>query len=175
MLLVSKRPRQQRMELICYTMYFFALNLNLKLKVWIRSESSQKYWFLKKNPFPLFFLSLKTCGTDIAHLSNPSDNNSTYSKCSYHSKFIVQCVIYLLIKNFTLQGQTNMSSLKEVFEGLPLDPLPPRRLRDESIAHAPVRTPNLTSDEQAVRLAIVNVIWELCIMFAGLLNFFVIK
>lgn len=68
-----------------------------------------------------------------------------------------------------------MSSLKEVFEGLPLDPLPPRRLRDESIAHAPVRTPNLTSDEQAVRLAIVNVIWELCIMFAGLLNFFVIK
>lgn len=126
-------------------------------------------------PFPLFFLSLNTCGTNIAHLSNPSDNNSIYSKCPYHSKFIVQCVIYLRIKNFTLQGQTNMSSLKEVFEGLPLDPLPPRRLRDESIAHAPVRTPNLTSDEQAVRLAIVNVIWELCIMFAGLLNFFVIK
>nr|XP_022300054.1 urocanate hydratase-like [Crassostrea virginica] len=45
-----------------------------------------------------------------------------------------------------------MSSLKEVFEGLPLDPLPPRRLRDESIAHAPVRTPNLTSDEQALAL-----------------------
>ena len=51
-------------------------------------------------PFPLFFLSLNTCGTDIAHLSNPSDNNSIYSKCPYHSKFIVQCVIYLRIKNY---------------------------------------------------------------------------
>lgn len=50
------------------------------------------------------------------------------------------------------QGQTKMSSLKEIFEGLPIDPLPPKKPRDETIAHAPMRTPNLSHDEQSVRL-----------------------
>lgn len=50
------------------------------------------------------------------------------------------------------QGQTKMSSLKEIFEGLPIDPLPPKKPRDETIAHAPIRTPNLSHDEQSVRL-----------------------
>lgn len=45
-----------------------------------------------------------------------------------------------------------MSSLKEIFEGLPLDPLPPKKPRDETAAHAPIRTPNLSHDEQSVRL-----------------------
>ena len=43
-----------------------------------------------------------------------------------------------------------MSSLKEICEGLVTDPLPPRRERDELVAHAPVRTPDLTADEQRV-------------------------
>ncbi|XP_060071022.1 urocanate hydratase-like [Ylistrum balloti] len=47
-----------------------------------------------------------------------------------------------------------MSSLKEICEGLPLDPLPPRRERDESVPHAPVRTPDLSPEEQ--RLALEN-------------------
>lgn len=43
-----------------------------------------------------------------------------------------------------------MSSLKEICEGIVVDPLPPRKERDESVAHAPVRTPDLTADEQRV-------------------------
>lgn len=54
--------------------------------------------------------------------------------------------------NITVQGQTKMSSLKEIFEGLPIDPLPPKKPRDETIAHAPIRTPNLSHEEQSVRL-----------------------
>lgn len=50
------------------------------------------------------------------------------------------------------QGRTKMSSLKEIFEGLPLDPLPPKKPRDETFAHAPIRTPYLSHDEQSVRL-----------------------
>ena len=46
-----------------------------------------------------------------------------------------------------------MSSLKEVCEGLPLNPLPPRRPRDEDVAHAPVRTPSLTREE--VRVGVI--------------------
>lgn len=43
-----------------------------------------------------------------------------------------------------------MSSLKEICVGIPTDPLPRARERDESVAHAPVRTPNLSHDEQRV-------------------------
>ncbi|XP_077993367.1 urocanate hydratase-like [Glandiceps talaboti] len=46
-----------------------------------------------------------------------------------------------------------MSSLKEVCEW-PLDELPPRRPRDESVPHAPVRTHNLNQEQQ--RLALQN-------------------
>ncbi|CAH1783441.1 unnamed protein product [Owenia fusiformis] len=41
-----------------------------------------------------------------------------------------------------------MSTLKELCAGLPLDPLPNPRPRDEDVPHAPVRTPNLTPQEQ---------------------------
>ncbi|KAK7101954.1 urocanate hydratase-like [Littorina saxatilis] len=47
-----------------------------------------------------------------------------------------------------------MSTLKEVCAGLPLDPLPPPSLRDNDVPHAPVRTPDLTPEEQ--RLALEN-------------------
>ncbi|XP_064632889.1 urocanate hydratase-like [Lineus longissimus] len=47
-----------------------------------------------------------------------------------------------------------MSSLKEICQGLPLDPLPERRQRDNSIPHAPVLTPNLSPQEE--RLALEN-------------------
>lgn len=47
-----------------------------------------------------------------------------------------------------------MSSLKDICEGIPLDPLPISRERDESVPHAPVRTPDLTREEQ--RLALQN-------------------
>jgi len=47
-----------------------------------------------------------------------------------------------------------MGSLKELCDGLPLDPLPPFHQRDESVAHAPVRTPGLTQAEE--RLALEN-------------------
>jgi len=42
-----------------------------------------------------------------------------------------------------------MSSLKEICDGIP-DPLPQRRQRDETIPHAPVRTPDLSPAEQRV-------------------------
>ncbi|BFZ08472.1 hypothetical protein BsWGS_11511 [Bradybaena similaris] len=47
-----------------------------------------------------------------------------------------------------------MSTLKELCSGIPLDPLPELRPRDESVPHAPVRTPDLSKDEE--RLAIQN-------------------
>ncbi|CAB1315045.1 unnamed protein product [Coregonus sp. 'balchen'] len=47
-----------------------------------------------------------------------------------------------------------MSNLKELCSGLPLDPMPPNRGRDPSVPHAPVRTPNLTPEEE--RLALRN-------------------
>ncbi|KAL2091216.1 hypothetical protein ACEWY4_013479 [Coilia grayii] len=47
-----------------------------------------------------------------------------------------------------------MSNLKEICSGLPLDPLPPNRGRDPSVPHAPVRTPNLSPEQE--RLALRN-------------------
>ncbi|XP_076469234.1 LOW QUALITY PROTEIN: urocanate hydratase-like [Babylonia areolata] len=47
-----------------------------------------------------------------------------------------------------------MGSLKEICSGLPLDPLPSPRPRDEDVPHAPVRTPDLSPEEQ--RLALQN-------------------
>lgn len=43
-----------------------------------------------------------------------------------------------------------MSNFKEICSGLPLDPLPPNRGRDPSVPHAPIRTPNLTAEEERV-------------------------
>uniref|UniRef100_A0A8D3BJJ6 Urocanate hydratase n=1 Tax=Scophthalmus maximus TaxID=52904 RepID=A0A8D3BJJ6_SCOMX len=47
-----------------------------------------------------------------------------------------------------------MSNLKEICSGLPLDPLPLNRGRDPNVPHAPIRTPNLTAEEE--RLALRN-------------------
>lgn len=43
-----------------------------------------------------------------------------------------------------------MASLKEISAGLPVDPLPSPRDRDDSVPHAPVRAVNLTDDERRV-------------------------
>ncbi|XP_066472887.1 urocanate hydratase [Tiliqua scincoides] len=45
-----------------------------------------------------------------------------------------------------------MLGLKEICGGLPLDPLPMNRGRKSGIPHAPVRTPNLTADEEKLAL-----------------------
>ncbi|XP_043564549.1 urocanate hydratase [Chiloscyllium plagiosum] len=42
--------------------------------------------------------------------------------------------------------------LVELCSGLPLQPLPPNRGRNSSLPHAPVRTPNLTLDDEKVAL-----------------------
>uniref|UniRef100_A0A8B9RFM5 Urocanate hydratase n=1 Tax=Astyanax mexicanus TaxID=7994 RepID=A0A8B9RFM5_ASTMX len=47
-----------------------------------------------------------------------------------------------------------METLKKLCGGLPLNPLPPNNGRDPSMPHAPVRTPNLTAEEE--RLALKN-------------------
>uniref|UniRef100_A0AAY4C146 urocanate hydratase n=1 Tax=Denticeps clupeoides TaxID=299321 RepID=A0AAY4C146_9TELE len=47
-----------------------------------------------------------------------------------------------------------MSNLKELCSGLPLDPLPFNHGRDPNVPHAPVRTPNLSPGEE--RLALRN-------------------
>ncbi|KAH3881708.1 urocanate hydratase-like [Dreissena polymorpha] len=47
-----------------------------------------------------------------------------------------------------------MSSLKEICEGIPVDPLPAWRERDETVPHAPIRTPGLSHEER--RLALRN-------------------
>lgn len=45
----------------------------------------------------------------------------------------------------------DMDTLKKLCAGLPIDPLPDKRIRDPSIAHAPVRNHQLTEAEQKVR------------------------
>ncbi|XP_038266353.1 urocanate hydratase [Dermochelys coriacea] len=45
-----------------------------------------------------------------------------------------------------------MSSLEEICEGLPLHPLPENRGRKKGVPHAPVRTPNLTAQEEKLAL-----------------------
>lgn len=45
-----------------------------------------------------------------------------------------------------------MATLTELCSGLPLDPLSPLRPRDPSLPHAPVRTPNLSSEEKKLAL-----------------------
>jgi len=45
-----------------------------------------------------------------------------------------------------------MSSLEEICSGLPLEPLPPPQARDDSVPHAPVRTPNLSLVEEKLAL-----------------------
>ena len=51
-----------------------------------------------------------------------------------------------------------MSSLKGICEGIPVDPLPRPRGRDEYIPHAPVRTPELSLDEQRVSVNISSLL-----------------
>lgn len=46
--------------------------------------------------------------------------------------------------------RTKMASLKELCDGLPIDPLPSPRDRDDSVPHAPARTVNLSADERRV-------------------------
>ena len=53
-------------------------------------------------------------------------------------------------KEHLLQLSERMPSLKDICSGLPLDPLPRRQQRDNAVPHAPVRTPNLTQDEELV-------------------------
>lgn len=44
-----------------------------------------------------------------------------------------------------------MAAVLEVLSrGLPLEPLPPARKRDEALSHAPVRSHSLTAPEQRV-------------------------
>nr|XP_032640205.1 urocanate hydratase isoform X2 [Chelonoidis abingdonii] len=45
-----------------------------------------------------------------------------------------------------------MSSLEEICGGLPLQPLPENRGRTKGVPHAPVRTPNLTAQEEKLAL-----------------------
>ncbi|KAG5275362.1 hypothetical protein AALO_G00146580 [Alosa alosa] len=47
-----------------------------------------------------------------------------------------------------------MSDLKEICAGLPLEPLPPNHRRNPEVPHAPVRTPNLSPEQE--RLALRN-------------------
>lgn len=46
-----------------------------------------------------------------------------------------------------------MSSLQELCSGLPLRPLPENRGRWAGVPHAPVRTPNLSPEEEQVTTA----------------------
>jgi len=41
-------------------------------------------------------------------------------------------------------------ALRNLCAGLPVDPLPPARRRDETIAHAPTRVPVLSAHQQKV-------------------------
>lgn len=46
--------------------------------------------------------------------------------------------------------RNKMASFKELCDGLPIDPLPSPRDRDNSVPHAPVRAVNLSADERRV-------------------------
>lgn len=59
----------------------------------------------------------------------------------------LQSPVWSVCDRKTLNG---MSSLKDICSGLPLNPLPPNRGRDPNLPHAPMRTPNLTAEEERV-------------------------
>ncbi|KAG1679867.1 Urocanate hydratase [Nymphon striatum] len=71
----------------------------------------------------------------------------------------------ILVKNFHFECEkdkpippltstiTKMPSpLDNLCEGLPLDPLPEKKVRDETVAHAPIRTTHLTPEEEKIAL-----------------------
>ncbi|XP_066285375.1 urocanate hydratase-like [Branchiostoma lanceolatum] len=62
--------------------------------------------------------------------------------------------VSLYATNNNFDNFSTMSSLKDVCSGLPLDPLPAQRDHDDSVPHAPIRTPHLTPEEE--RLALQN-------------------
>lgn len=67
--------------------------------------------------------------------------------------FSLQSVFCLLVSAqvcCTDKIPNRMSNLKEICSGLPLDPLPLNRGRDPNVPHAPIRTPNLTAEEERV-------------------------
>ncbi|XP_039403042.1 urocanate hydratase isoform X5 [Mauremys reevesii] len=53
---------------------------------------------------------------------------------------------------FKQMFKADMSSLEEICGGLPLQPLPENRGRTKGVPHAPVRTPNLTAQEEKLAL-----------------------
>ncbi|XP_069045718.1 urocanate hydratase [Lepisosteus oculatus] len=57
-----------------------------------------------------------------------------------------------IAESVCLSAGAAMSSLKELCAGLPLSPLPPKRGRDPGVPHAPVRTPNLSEQEEKLAL-----------------------
>lgn len=60
-----------------------------------------------------------------------------------------------------VEGKSNrMSDLKEICSGLPLDPLPSNPGRDPGVPHAPIRTPNLTAQEERVSKYTTESQWE---------------
>lgn len=46
-------------------------------------------------------------------------------------------------------------TLANLCAGLPVNPLPPARPRDESVPHAPVRTHNLSKEQQQVNVHLI--------------------
>ncbi|KAK8374976.1 hypothetical protein O3P69_018962 [Scylla paramamosain] len=52
-----------------------------------------------------------------------------------------------------MEASRSKITLKELCGGLPVSPLPPPRIRDPSIAHAPVRTHTLTPKQKELALS----------------------
>ncbi|GBN65738.1 hypothetical protein AVEN_40864-1 [Araneus ventricosus] len=52
-----------------------------------------------------------------------------------------------------------MAFLNTLKDGLPIDPLPPKRPRDNSVPHAPVRNTHLTPEEEQIDEE--KLIWDL--------------
>lgn len=95
-------------------------------------------------------VALKPMGQDNKEWSASKVDEYSFSPqthvCSKRAAISLNCPFW------PLQTETtwDMSNLKEICSGLPLDPLPPHQGRDPNLPHAPVRTPNLTAQEERV-------------------------
>jgi len=117
---------------------------------WIfRGKDDQKnQWDRKAKSNPLQML------TSTQHLSPQKSVCSEDQSCLQRPAWSLSTGLCKCVPKIS----DSMSNLKELCSGLPLDPLPPNRGRDPNVPHAPIRTPNLTAEEERVSKYIKNTV-----------------
>ena len=77
-------------------------------------------------------------------------NNSLFFIVCFklHHRLLVKNPVIMATETVTIT--TTVNPLEELCAGIPSDPLPELEARDPNIPHAPIRTPDLTREEERV-------------------------